>query len=86
MRKHTKIYFEALDYPFDPDMYHPCEVCGSKMVDIHHIESRGMGGSKEKDTIDNLMGLCRNCHNKFGDKKGYLEFLKQKHKEFLDNV
>jgi 5-methylcytosine-specific restriction endonuclease McrA len=40
----------------------PCEVCRATAVDIHHIESRGMGGSKTADTIDNLMALCRECH------------------------
>lgn len=52
-----------------------CEVCKGKAVDIHHIDCRGMGGSKEKDTIENLMALCRNCHNIFGDKKQWIDFL-----------
>lgn len=83
MKKHIKIYFDSLRYPYDPDMYHPCEICGGKMVDVHHIEARGMGGSKLKDTIENLMGLCRKCHEKYGDKKQYLELLKRIHNEFL---
>lgn len=40
-----------------------CEVCGRRAVDIHHIESRGMGGSKLLDTPENLMALCRECHH-----------------------
>jgi 5-methylcytosine-specific restriction endonuclease McrA len=32
-------------------------------VDIHHIEPRGMGGSKTLDVIENLMALCRECHH-----------------------
>lgn len=77
MKKHTKIYLDAMGY--DVTDYVPCEVCQSKAVDIHHIEARGMGGSKEADTIDNLMALCRACHNEFGDKTHYKELLKATH-------
>ena len=45
-------------------------------MDIHHIESRGMGGSKTKDDPNNLMALCRACHVEFGDKKQHKQFLK----------
>jgi 5-methylcytosine-specific restriction endonuclease McrA len=39
-----------------------CEVCGVAASDIHHIQPRGMGGSKLRDTPDNLIALCRPCH------------------------
>jgi len=32
-------------------------------VDVHHVENKGMGGSKTKDSIDNLILLCREHHN-----------------------
>ena len=60
MKKHTKVYLQGMGY--DETDWIPCEVCNAKAVDIHHIEPRGMGGSKERDTIENLMALCRNCH------------------------
>jgi 5-methylcytosine-specific restriction endonuclease McrA len=47
---------------YDTNSWIACEVCGATAVDIHHIESRGMGGSKHADTIENLMALCRTCH------------------------
>jgi 5-methylcytosine-specific restriction endonuclease McrA len=77
MQKHTQIYLQGMGYKKTD--FIPCEVCGSQAVDIHHIEARGMGGSKEKDTIKNLMGLCRKCHIEYGDKKQYKEFLKDIH-------
>jgi hypothetical protein len=77
MQKHTQIYLQGMGYKKTD--FIPCEVCGSQAVDIHHIEARGMGGSKIKDTIENLMGLCRNCHIEYGDKKQYKEFLKDIH-------
>jgi 5-methylcytosine-specific restriction endonuclease McrA len=42
-----------------------------------------MGGSKEADTIENLMGLCRKCHNAFGDKTQHKEMLKAVHNHHL---
>jgi hypothetical protein len=44
MKNHTKVYFKAFGY--DTNSWIGCEVCGATAVDIHHIESRGMGGSK----------------------------------------
>ena len=54
-----------------------CWVCGRVASDIHHIECRGMGGSKSKDNIENLIPLCRKCHDTYGDKKQYKELLKK---------
>jgi 5-methylcytosine-specific restriction endonuclease McrA len=78
MKKHTMIYLKHFGY--DISDFIPCEVCGTTAIDIHHIEARGMGGSKEKDVIENLQALCRACHTKFGDQKQYKQFLKDKHK------
>lgn len=77
MKKHTKIYFDFFKYSTAD--FIPCEICNSKAIDIHHIDCRGMGGSKEKDTIENLMALCRNCHLKYGDIKHQIDFLKEIH-------
>jgi len=49
------------------DDFIPCEVCGRRANDIHHIHARGMGGSKSKDFIENLMAVCRECHMRMGD-------------------
>ena len=67
MKNHTKVYLKEMNY-HETDFI-PCEMCGQKAVDIHHIDARGMGGSKDKDIIENLMGLCRSCHERYGDKK-----------------
>ena len=79
MKNHTKIYFNALGYyPEDGCM---CECCDKPATDIHHIERRGMGGTTnpESDSIYNLMALCRNCHEEYGDKVKYKRWLKIKH-------
>lgn len=64
---------------YDITDFIPCEICGKKAVDIHHISSRGMGGSKEKDTIENLMALCRVCHEDYGDIKVFSDMLVRIH-------
>lgn len=84
MKKHTRIYLDAMGY--DDTDFIPCEVCGAKAQDVHHIEARGMGGSKTKDYIENLMALCRRCHMNHGDIKSKKEFLKCKHVEAMKNA
>lgn len=79
MKKHTKVYLDYFGHGVDS--FIPCEVCGSRAVDIHHIEARGMGGSNKADTIENLMALCRSCHVEYGDKKQYIDNLKAVHQK-----
>jgi 5-methylcytosine-specific restriction endonuclease McrA len=82
MRKHTKIYMEYFGYTIAD--FIPCESCGSQAVDIHHIKARGMGGSKTVDRIENLMALCRKCHDTMGDTKTHREFLESKHEQKMN--
>ena len=79
MQKHTKIYLDSMRY--DPTDWICCEVIGCEMKadDIHHIDCRGMGGSKTKDYIENLQAICRYHHEKYGDKIGYADWLKYCH-------
>ena len=84
MKKHTKLYLAY--FGFDQSDFIPCEICGSQAIDIHHIECRGMGGTKEAENIDNLQALCRSCHVKYGDKKEYQEFLKEVHNYFIEVI
>ena len=82
MKKHTKIYLDYFSYGGED--FIPCEVCGSRAVDIHHIHRRGMGGSTDADKIENLMAVCRTCHIEYGDKTQYFELLIEAHKKKLD--
>lgn len=56
MQNHTKVYYNHFNYGIED--FIPCEACGKKAVDIHHIFGRGKG----KDEINNLMALCRKHH------------------------
>ena len=71
-------------FKYDVSDFIPCEVCGARATDIHHIEARGMGGTSLKDDINNLMALCRKCHIDYGDKKQFMDFLKSKHEELIE--
>ena len=82
MKKHTKLYLEFFEY--DETDFIPCEICSSKAVDIHHINARGMGGSKNADVIENLMAVCRKCHETFGDKKEHKDYLFKIHNKVIN--
>lgn len=63
MKNHVRLYRNYFNLALDDRVV--CEWCGQReAVDVHHIESRGMGGSKNQDYIENLMGLCRECHER----------------------
>jgi len=62
MREHTKIYLDFHGYSTADTIL--CEACGGVAVDIHHISAKGMGGNHQKNHIGNLIGLCRQCHDK----------------------
>lgn len=44
-----------------------CEVCCGtgdwRGMHIHHIDPKGMGGSKRADNLSNLVYLCAKCHS-----------------------
>ena len=69
MQRHIKVYREYFKIG-DQDIV-LCEVCDRVAVDIHHITSRGLKSFEYKgktyndiNHILNLIGLCRECHNK----------------------
>ena len=82
MTPHAKIYLTYFDC--GESDFIPCEICGAKSVDIHHIRGRGKG----KDVIGNLMALCRKCHNAaHGLENTYLhkDVLQVIHDNFVNN-
>lgn len=58
-----------------------CTACGTVAVDIHHLEGRKIGGSKNKDFIENLIALCRRCHIKAETDKNFNNQLKELNKK-----
>tara|TARA_R110000737_G_scaffold329085_1_gene344038 strand:- start:3 stop:293 length:291 start_codon:yes stop_codon:yes gene_type:complete len=76
MKAHTKIYMDALGY--DTCDFMPCEITGSRGVDIHHIINR-------ENRIENLMLLTRVKHIELGEIKSKMIYLLETHREFLDS-
>jgi len=74
MKKHTKIFLISRGL-YQPNMMADdldimCEYCGqNRMVDTNHISPRGFGSSKLKDHPENLIGMCRHCHQEFKAKR-----------------
>lgn len=67
MTNHVKVYMAYFGYGIDDVIL--CEVCHQRGVDIHHVNGRGKG----KDVIENLICVCRRCHNAaHGLEKTYL--------------
>jgi 5-methylcytosine-specific restriction endonuclease McrA len=78
LKPYTKTYLDFFGYSTAD--FIPCEVCECRAVDVHHIEPKGMGGSKLKDSIENLIGLCRECHILAHNEQMSKEDLKKVHK------
>lgn len=83
MQKHHKVYTEY--FPSHTG-YYSCEICGKKAEDIHHIKRRSEFGKKTKDQqdqIENLIALCRDCHNKAHANELTKDYLFEIHKKNL---
>ena len=88
MKKHTKIWLKSRGLyqqnMIAEDLRVMDEWDGSGfVVDVNHIEPRRMGGSKTKDTPENLIGLTRENHNLFEAGGIDKEKMKEKVKEIL---
>ena len=59
MQKHVKNYMKYFGYGEQDCIL--CEACERVACDVHHVVYRSHGGS---DDINNLVGLCRECHDK----------------------
>ena len=80
MVNHKKVYITFFNLDISDRIL--CTSCGQVAVDIHHINPRGMGGS-EKDYIENLVALCRSCHNKAESNSSFNTYIRIKHLKLI---
>ena len=62
MKKYIKNYMEAYGFYSREEIY--CQVCGAIASDIHHIIFKSQIFGKNRDAPENLIALCRVCHEK----------------------
>ena len=78
MKPHVRIYLKFWGYAdssFSQEQV-LCDGCQKKFAnDVHHISRRGLGGSKRKNTPQNLVALCRGCHTMADHNKEYNKHL-----------
>jgi len=68
MKPHTKIFYDYHKLAAS-DFIH-CAICGAEATDIHHISGKPMGNkSKRYDVPENLIPVCRSCHNDIHNEK-----------------
>lgn len=79
MQPHVKIYMDFFGY--GEQDFIPCEMDCGRCVDVHHLDGRGPG----MDVIENLMGLCRDEHNKAGADPEYNKQLKEIHLKIIES-
>ena len=85
MQKHTKIWMNYFDKTTDE--FIECENCRGRASEIHHIDSKGMGGtSLNKDYIENLIAVCRICHEKAHASIEFNQELKQTHLKYMERM
>lgn len=86
MKNYTKTYLEFFGYGIDD--FIPCEVkgCNKRAVDVHHIDRRGMGGSKLKNNIKNLVGLCREHHDLAESDPVFNEQVREEHLKRIELI
>ena len=77
MIKYKKVYLDYFKY--DETDFIFCEICQKTAIEIHHLTPKGMGGSKTKDYIGNLIAVCRDCHNQCHDSKEFNNKAKEIH-------
>lgn len=81
MKDHTKILFKGRNWKIPEDAF--CTHCGDFAVDVHHYRARKSGGNKNMDYYENLIPLCRLCHDIAGVDK---EFNHQVYIKNLENI
>ena len=78
MQKHTKVYFDFFGYDESDTIY--CEMCNAVAVDIHHLEKRN---KTKNDFIENLIGVCRDCHIKAESDSSFNMYCRIRHLELV---
>lgn len=83
MKPYVKTYLKYFGY--SEGDFIPCESCGAKAVDIHHLEPKSIAKAKV-NLIDNIIAVCRPCHDLAGKNREFNEGLKVKHRKNVYSI
>jgi len=86
VKAHIKNYLDH--FGLIPGDFIACERCSAPCNDFHHIVYRSHFGKKEQekcDSVENIIALCRDCHNKAHAEKISKEKLQEIHNKNLKN-
>ena len=87
MTRHYRKYADHFGYM--PGEAMTCELTGyvSRHNNLHHIVARQMGGNPlgDRDEVVNVMCIRTDLHDMYGDKKQYMDFLKEAHRLFMED-
>lgn len=81
MQEYTKVYLDS--FGLDETDYVKCECCDNKATEIHHILTRKKLSS-HLIRIENLMAICRTCHEEYGDRIYLMAMLLTIHQKILE--
>lgn len=77
MKTYTKVYLKAFNLTTAD--WIGCEVCEKeKATEIHHIIPRSKAPEMLNE-ITNIMAICRSCHDQFGSKVEFYDYLQEIH-------
>ncbi|WP_440880618.1 HNH endonuclease [Tenacibaculum sp. C7A-26P2] len=82
MQSYTRVYLKS--FGLDESDFCQCETCSEKVraTDIHHILTRKKH-PEGLNQIENIMAVCRECHNNYGDRIYLIPILFRIHRKVL---
>lgn len=81
MTPHVRTYMKYFGYKIQSDIM--CEYCGSPANDVHHLQPRSIAPKHKVNLITNLMGLCREHHERAHREVEFNNALKEVHRRKL---
>jgi len=91
MEKYTKTYLTSFGYSLtDNNQFVNCECCDGRASEIHHILNKNRliqhGLLKVKDDMFNIMAICRQCHDSYGEDNVFIPLLFKIHIKRINGV
>lgn len=84
MKNYTKIYLTAInELTDDNNVFINCECCNGRASEIHHILNKNRL-TENRNKIENIMAVCRKCHNDYGEINYLIPSLFKIHSKVLE--